>query len=59
MNTNTYITLRVHKKTHHQLRLIAAMTDESIIDTVARLAAQELERLEAERARQKQEEKQP
>lgn len=58
MNTNPYITLRIHKETHHQLRLIAAMSYESMIDTIARLAAQELARLEAERARQQQE-KQP
>ena len=39
--------LRIREQTHKKLRLIAALTDERMIDTIERLAAQELERLQA------------
>jgi hypothetical protein len=43
----TYTVLRIREETHKQLRLIAALSDEKIIDTVARLAEKELNRLQA------------
>lgn len=48
MKSTSYIMLRIRVQTHKQLRLIAALSDERLIDTVARLAAQELARLQAQ-----------
>ena len=47
MNTSSYTMLRLREQTHKKLRLIAALTDERMIDTIERLATQELERLQA------------
>lgn len=47
MKDKPYTVLRIREQTHKQLRLIAALSDEHIIDTIARLAAQELSRLQA------------
>jgi len=55
MDKSDYTMLRIREQTHRKLRLIAALSDERMIDTVERLAAQELERLEAERDRQRRE----
>lgn len=47
MKDKPYTVLRIREQTHKQLRLIAALSDERIIDTMARLAEQELARLQA------------
>jgi hypothetical protein len=47
MKDNAYTMLRIREHTHKQLRLIAAVADERMIDTIERLAAQELARLKA------------
>lgn len=47
-----YVTMRLYAATLQKLRLIAAFSNERMILTVERLAAQELARLEAERATQ-------
>ena len=47
MKDKTYTMLRIRQTTHKQLRLIAALSDERLIDTIERLAAQELARLQA------------
>lgn len=57
MKHKPYTVLRIRESTHKQLRLIAALSDERMIDTIDRLAAQELSRLQAqfppEQAREK------
>jgi hypothetical protein len=40
-----YLNTRIWKQTLHTLRLIAAMTDSSIVQTIDRLANEELKRL--------------
>lgn len=40
-----YITLRVRKDTHYQLKVVASLSDESMLDTLARLVREEYERL--------------
>jgi hypothetical protein len=55
MKDERYTVLRIRTPTHKQLRLIAALCGEQMIDTVERLAAQELARLKAEE-RQREEE---
>jgi hypothetical protein len=47
MKDKAYTMLRIRETTHRQLRLIAALSDERLIDTIERLAAQELARLQA------------
>jgi hypothetical protein len=47
MKDKAYTVLRIRETTHKQLRLIAALSDERLIDTIERLAAHELARLQA------------
>ena len=46
MEQTSYINVRVRKDTHHQLKILAALMDESMLDTLARLVTQELERVQ-------------
>jgi hypothetical protein len=41
-----YINVRVRKDTHHKLKILAALLDESMLDTLERLVTQELERVQ-------------
>ena len=50
-----YNELRIRTQTHKKLRLIAALCDEPMIDTIERLADQELARLKAQERQQEQE----
>ena len=55
MKDKLYNELRIRAQTHKKLRLIAALCDEPMIDTIERLATQELARLkELERQREQQ-----
>lgn len=45
MSTEPHQTMRVWVKTHRLLRLIAAMTNESMIEVIHRLAQTEYERV--------------
>ena len=47
METKEYITLRVWKQTRRKLKLISAHKDETIIETLDRLADEELRRIKA------------
>jgi hypothetical protein len=47
METQDYITMRVWKQTRKKLKLISAHTEESIVETLDRLASEELHRIEA------------
>ncbi len=49
MDTNNYGTTRIWDRTLQTLRFIHAMTGESIVAIIDRLAKQELERLQLER----------
>lgn len=49
METQDYITMRVWKQTRKKLRLISANTEESIVETLDRLATEELQRIEAKK----------
>ena len=55
MKDDAYTVLRLRAQTHKQLRLIAALCEERLIETMARLAAQELARLKTEERQQEQE----
>ena len=55
MNEKAYTALRIRAQTHKQLQLIVALCDERLIDTIERLAAQELARLKAQERQQEQE----
>lgn len=46
MEQPSYINVRVRKDTHHKLKILAALLDESMLDTLARLVTQELERVQ-------------
>ena len=46
MDTKDYITLRARKSTQQNLKIVAALSRESMLDTLDRLVAQELERLQ-------------
>ena len=48
MDTKDYITLRARKSTQQKLKIVAALSRESMLDTLDRLVAQELERLQKE-----------
>lgn len=48
-----YVMLRVSPETHQRLRLIGALCNERLIQTIGRLAEQEYARLEKERQRTK------
>ena len=45
METQDYITMRVWKSTRKKLRIISANTEESIVETLDRLATEELQRM--------------
>ncbi len=47
--TDDYKTTRIWVKSHHRLRLIAALTNTSVVEVIDRLSEQELERLQKER----------
>ena len=49
MNTKDYITLRVRKDTHKKLRVVSALSEESMLDTLDRLVTQEYDRLHGQR----------
>ena len=51
-----YINMRVRKDTQRKLKILAALLDESMLDTLERLVTQELERVQkgnADAAKQK------
>ncbi len=41
-----YINLRVRKETQHKLRILSALLDEKMLDTLDRLITQELDRVQ-------------
>jgi hypothetical protein len=41
-----YINLRVRKDTQHKLKILSALLDEKMLDTLDRLVTQELERVQ-------------
>ena len=41
-----YINLRVRKDTQHKLRVLSALLDEKMLDTLERLVTQELDRVQ-------------
>lgn len=49
MKEQEYITLRVWKQTRKKLKLVAAHKEETIVETLDRLATEELQRIEAEK----------
>lgn len=51
MNANEYSNLRLRKETQKKLKLVAALSDESMLDALERLVSQELERLQREGTR--------
>ncbi len=55
MNTPKYATARIWVQTVRTLKLIAAMTNESMVKVMDRLAKQELERLKELERQSKQE----
>lgn len=52
MESKPYQTTRIWQETHQQLRLVAALTGERMVEALDRLVKTELARLEAERAKQ-------
>lgn len=46
MDTKDYITLRARKETQQKLKIVAALSHESMLDTLERLISQELDRLQ-------------
>ncbi|WP_220197612.1 hypothetical protein [Ktedonospora formicarum] len=51
MNANEYSNLRIRKDTQRKLKLVAALSEESMLDVLDRLVSQELERLQREGTR--------
>jgi hypothetical protein len=49
MDTKDYITLRVRKDTHKKLKVVSALSEESMLDTLDRLLTQEHDRLHGQR----------
>jgi hypothetical protein len=45
MDTKDYITIRVRKGTQRKLKVVAALAEESMLDTLERLVSQEYDRL--------------
>jgi hypothetical protein len=41
-----YITLRIRKTTQRKLKIVAALSEESMLDTLERLVSQEYDRLQ-------------
>lgn len=52
MESKPYQTTRIWQETHQQLRLVAALTGERMVEALDRLVKAELARLEAEHAKQ-------
>ncbi len=52
METPQYQTTRVWKETHKRLKLVAAMTGESIVELLDRLSIEELKRVQRKESRQ-------
>jgi len=46
MNTKEYVNLRLHKTTLQELKIVAALSHESMIQTIQRLVQQEKEHLQ-------------
>ncbi len=46
MNTQEYVNLRLHKTTLQEVKIVAALSHESMIQTIQRLVQQEKERLQ-------------
>ena len=46
MDAKDYITLRVRKETHRKLKVVAALSEKSMLDILDRLASQEYDRLQ-------------
>jgi hypothetical protein len=49
ITTMEYRTIKIWKSTYHNLRLLAALTGETMLAVLARLVADELERVQRER----------
>jgi hypothetical protein len=49
ITTMEYRTIKIWTSTHHKLRLLAALTGETMLAALARLVAGELERVQRER----------
>jgi hypothetical protein len=41
-----YINLRIRKDTQHKLKIVSALLDEKMLDTLERLVTQELDRVQ-------------
>ena len=41
-----YVTLRIRKETQRKLKIVAALSEESMLDTLERLVSQEYDRLQ-------------
>jgi hypothetical protein len=52
MQTEPHQTMRIWTKTHKLLRLIAAHTDESMVEVMQRLAEQEYQRVQKEQQKE-------
>jgi hypothetical protein len=48
-----YLTTRIWKTTHSRLRIIAALTDKSVVETLDRLSKEELERIQQQQSEKK------
>lgn len=46
MNANTYTNFRLRKETQRKLKIIAALQDESMLDTLDRLVSAEYDRVQ-------------
>lgn len=46
METRTYVNMRVRKDTQRKLKVVAALQQKSMLDTLDHLVAQEYERLQ-------------
>ncbi len=47
--TDEYKTTRIWVKSHHRLKVIAALTNRSVVEVIDHLSEQEIERLQKER----------
>jgi hypothetical protein len=54
--TDEYQTIRIWVKTHRRLRVIAALTNESIVSVLDRLSLKELARLQGDEKEQRKQE---
>jgi hypothetical protein len=54
--TDEYQTIRIWVKTHRRLRVIAALTNESIVSVLDRLSLKELVRLQGDEKEQRKQE---